>query len=187
MTGEEATAAAIDALVASGLPYMLVGSFSSNLYGIPRSTKDADFVVALEDRSIMEVARRLPPSINVDPQMAFETVTMTRKYEAMILDSPFKIEFFLLSDDPHDRSRFERRRIEPFLGRQVHVPAPEDVIIQKLRWHGLVRRSKDLDDARDVLAVQGDTLDFAYIHRWCDAHGTRVLLDDLLASIPPID
>ncbi|MBM3848350.1 MAG: hypothetical protein FJ405_18955 [Verrucomicrobia bacterium] len=36
-----------DALTASGVAYLLAGSFSSNYYGIPRSTKDADFVVEL--------------------------------------------------------------------------------------------------------------------------------------------
>ena len=36
-----------DALTASGIAYLLAGSFSSNYYGIPRSTKDADFVVEL--------------------------------------------------------------------------------------------------------------------------------------------
>ncbi len=27
------------------ISYMLVGSFSSNVYGVPRSTRDADFVI----------------------------------------------------------------------------------------------------------------------------------------------
>lgn len=34
----------IDALDALEVPYMLVGSYSSNFYGQPRMTKDADFV-----------------------------------------------------------------------------------------------------------------------------------------------
>ena len=42
------------------------------------------------------------------------------------------------------------------------------------------------DDVRNVLTVQGDTLDWDYIHRWCDEHGTRELLDRLRRSIPPI-
>ena len=41
---DEATAAVIDALNALAVPYLLVGSFASNFYGIPRSTQDADFV-----------------------------------------------------------------------------------------------------------------------------------------------
>lgn len=34
-----------DALTLAGNAYLITGSFASNFYGIPRSTKDADFVV----------------------------------------------------------------------------------------------------------------------------------------------
>src|SRR5262245_51024206 len=55
------------------------------------------------------------------------------------------------------------------LGRATWLPTPEDVVVQKLRWG----RNKDLDDARDVLAVQGpETLDMGYIRRWCAEHST---------------
>ena len=37
----------VDALNSGKIPFMLVGGFSSNYYGVPRSTKDADFVVQL--------------------------------------------------------------------------------------------------------------------------------------------
>jgi hypothetical protein len=40
----EATVSVIDAFEACGIPYMLVGSYASNAYGIARSTQDADFV-----------------------------------------------------------------------------------------------------------------------------------------------
>ena len=41
---------------------------------------------------------------------------------------------------------------------------------------------------RDVIAVQGDeVLDWDYIHRWTAEHGTRELLDEIRASIPPLD
>ena len=85
----------IEALEACGIAYMLVGSYSSNVYGIPRSTQDADFVIELGEASIGELARRLAPSIRIDPQMSFETVTMTRRYVAEVVGTTFKIEFFL--------------------------------------------------------------------------------------------
>lgn len=47
MTIGDVTRAMIDALNAAGVPYLLVGSFSSSYYGIPRSTRDADFVIEL--------------------------------------------------------------------------------------------------------------------------------------------
>jgi hypothetical protein len=182
----EATISAIEALEACGIPYMLVGSYSSNAYGVPRSTQDADFVIELGDRSIIEVAQRLAPSIRIDPQMSFETVTMTRRYVAEVAGTPFKIEFFLLNDDPHNQERFRRRRQASLMGRQIWIPTAEDVIVTKLHWTLLGHRSKDRDDVRDVIAVQGDRIDWGYVHRWCDQHGTRALLDEIRASIPPI-
>jgi hypothetical protein len=154
---------------------------------VPRSTKDADFVVDLGDASIARVGRLLPSTIRIDPQMSFETATMTRRFVATVEGSPFRIEFFLLSDDDHDRERFRRRRPSPFLGRTVFLPTAEDVVITKLRWYSVLARAKDRDDARDVLAVQADALDWDYIDSWCDRHGTRALLDEIRRSIPPLD
>ena len=52
MNGNEAVLRAIEALEDCGIPYMLVGSYSTNAYGIPRSTQDADFVIELGETSI---------------------------------------------------------------------------------------------------------------------------------------
>jgi hypothetical protein len=186
MTSDEATLAAIDALESSGVGYMLVGSLSSNLYGIPRSTQDADFVVQLSGVSIVDIARRMGARFRLDPQMSFETVTGTHRYVIHASDVEFKIELFLLSDDPHDRSRFARRRPATVLQRTTYVPTAEDVIIMKLRWSLGGRRSKDIDDLRSVLAVQGEKLDWDYIHSWCDQHVTRELLDQLRAEVKGI-
>lgn len=46
-----------------------------------------------------------------------------------------------------------------------------------------LRRANDREDARGVIAVEGDRLDWVYIHRWCDAHHTRGLLDEIRGSI----
>ncbi len=186
MSGNEAVLRVIEALESSEIAYILVGSYSTNAYGIPRSTQDADFVIELGEASIGELARRLAPSIRFDPQMSFETVTMTRRYLAEVVGTPFKIELFLLGSDPYHQERFRRRQLVDALGRQVWLPTPEDVIVTKLHWALLANRSKDRDDARDVISVQGDRIDWDYVHRWCEEHGTRALLDEIRASIPPI-
>lgn len=59
--------------------------------------------------------------------------------------------------------------------------ATKDVVIQKLRWG----RAKDIADVETVIGVQGAKLDWTYIERWCDAHGSRKRLDEVKASIPP--
>jgi hypothetical protein len=38
---------------------------------------------------------------------------------------------------------------------------------------------------RGVIAVYGERLDWIYIRRWSDAHGTRELLDKMRASTLP--
>ena len=186
MTGSEAILQVVDALDDCGIAYMLVGSNSSSAYGIPRSTQDADFVIESGERSIGELTRRIAPSIRIDPEMSSETVTMTCRYVADVVGTPFKIEFFLLNDDPHNQERFRRRQRVLVLGRQIWMPTPEDVIVTRLHWALLGNRSKDRDDIRGVIAAQGDRIDWDYVHGWCEQHGTRGLLDEIRASVPPM-
>ena len=102
--------AVVAALEKLAIPYMLVGSYSSNIYGRPRSTKDADFVVQLGSSSLTALMAELGTEFDVDPQMSFESVTGTMPHIVSHRSSIFKIELFLLSSDEHDRSRFDRRR-----------------------------------------------------------------------------
>ncbi len=173
----------IDALLAQQIPFMVVGSYSSNLYGIPRLTKDADLVVDLRGKSVLSLQAHLPAGMKLDPQVQFEGITATLKNVVSIDDSPFIVEIFRLGTDPHDQMRFSRRRPIVHQQRTIWAPTAEDVIVTKLRW----ARNKDREDVLNILAVQGDALDFAYIHQWCDAHGSRERLDEIRASIPKID
>lgn len=183
MDSNDIVARVIDALAQLGIASMLVGSYSSNYYGRARATKDADFVIQIDQQSMGTIIPILGVGFKLDPQMSFESVTGTMRYIVVHEVSEFKIEFFLLSSDPHDQARFQRRRPVQFLDRYVHLPTPEDVIITKLRWSKGGNRAKDVDDVRNVLAIQMDHLDFAYIHPWCDQHGTRALLDALVTAV----
>lgn len=182
MSSNELVLRVVQALERLQVPYMIVGSFSSNAYGIARSTQDADFVIELADPSALFQA--LAPELQFDPQMVLETVTMTTRYVGRHRASGFKVELFLVSEDPHDRERFRRRRLSPFLGATAFLPAPEDVLIQKLKWFGRARRAKDWEDAGNVLTVQQANLDLGYVRHWCDHLGTRELFEKLLSETP---
>jgi hypothetical protein len=184
MTASEIVGAVIDAFNQLRIPFMLVGSFSSNYYGRPRSTKDADFVVQIDHQSLKPLANLLGPDFDLDRQMSFETITGTMRYRMHHKASAFMIELFELSSDAHDQMRFSRRVATQFDGHDAFVPMAEDVIITKLRWSKHGQRAKDVDDVRNVLAVQSGKLDLSYIRQWCDQHGTRDLFERLLQTIP---
>lgn len=173
----------IDALNEAGVPYLLAGSLAANIYSIPRSTKDADFVVEMDSAGLERVTKLLEPMFELDPQQHLETSTWTRRYIWKAREMPFDIELFLKSTDPHHVEQWSRRReihIEA-LDRQTWVPTPEDIVIQKLRWG----RAKDLTDAAALISVRGRQLDWRYIEKWCGMHGSLPRLQAVKAAIPP--
>lgn len=185
MTSVEILLQAVDSLEALQIPYMLVGALSVNNYSFARSTKDADIVVSLMPGQLKELSRSLAPGAIIDAQTQFETATATTKNVVRIPGSEYCIELFRLSNDAHDQERFRRRVRGDLVGHATWFPTAEDVIVWKLRWIASAQRGKDRDDVAAVLASQFNKLDWPYIHRWCDQHGTRALLDEIIATIPP--
>jgi hypothetical protein len=183
MTPEQSTTVRVaDALEACGIAYMLVGSLSSNFYGIPRSTKDADFVLQMKSAVGPDFAQKLGDEFALEPQLSFEMVTGTFKQLIRQKKGPFEVELFLLSQDEHDQSRFARRRLVNIVGHNFWLPSPEDVIVTKLRW----ARGKDKDDVREVMSVQSGKLDWSYIEKWCKQHGSLALMEGLRSSVPKV-
>jgi len=183
MTAEEAVLVVLEELERAQIPYLVVGALAYSAHGIPRSTKDADFVLVVATSELEALFCRLPAAFSVDPQVRMELFTGTFRWILNITGISFTIELFLLGGDPHHHEMFKRKRNEkvPFLKREAWIPSAEDMVIQKLRW----ARPKDLDDVRNILAVQGDAIDFEWIERWCARHGTSERLTAIRASLLP--
>lgn len=175
--GNEALAQLVSILNRHDVPYMLVGSYSSNAYGIPRATKDADLVVATLSETFDLIGSSLGDDYRTESQMEFELITGTIRRIIRFVPINFVLEIFQLSDDAFDQSRFKRRvKVQSsVLGEVVWLPTPEDVIVQKIRWS----RPQELLDAENVMIVQIDTLDWNYISRWTELHGTTDTLDQI--------
>ena len=119
MKSTDAFIAVVDALDTLQITYMVVGSLSYNVYGIPRSTQAADLVIDLGDRNIKAVAELLGSEFKLDPQMSFESVTVSARYVLEFIETQFKIELFLLRDEACHQARFARRQLVPIEDRQV--------------------------------------------------------------------
>jgi hypothetical protein len=185
MSLEDAARILLDALVEAGVQHMLVGGLSSNYYGIARSTKDVDVVIQLGMPSeLRKLEALLPAAFEFDPQVTFESITGNIRHIIRLKGTPFVIELFELAKDDYQQCRFARRRetFVPQLDRKVAIPCGEDVIVQKLRWG----RPKDLEDVRDVWAVQGNRLDHAYIQDWCRRLNIMDRYEGVKAKVPDI-
>jgi hypothetical protein len=96
----------------------------------------------------------------------------------------YKVELFLLSDDAYDRERFRRRTRVQMLGQDAYLPTVEDAIVQKVLWGRRASRRKDLDDIEKVIALRRQEIDWTYVYGWCDRHGSRELLEEVLRGLP---
>ncbi len=176
----------LDRIESTGVPYMLVGAIAAGAHGIPRSTRDVDFLVPVTfGGGVNAIINALEDIVLFEQQAVFDTLTWGKRHVGQTISPPpIKIELFELFDDAFVMEEFERRQqiFIPILKRKAWVPKAEDVIVQKLRWG----RDKDLADVIDILAVQGtDRLDMPYIRNWCAIHKTTARLEAALAQIPP--
>lgn len=165
----------LDVLDALGAPWMLTGSFAGNYYGEPRLTHDADVVIQLTPAGARQLTEALGRDFVVSE--AEEAVTRQRQFNVIHIPTSFKVDFWPLRDHPFDQSAFARRRAVPLFGREVPLPAAEDLILQKLRW---ARETGSEQQQRDVLAIlrgQAAALDWSYLLRWADELGLREALE----------
>jgi hypothetical protein len=179
MNTDELVFAVIDYLNEHQLPYMLVGSLATNFYCVPRSTQDGDIVVQANPAQIARGLIKVHSDIHFDPQLSFESITATKKVVLQADKLEFEIELFELGIDEHDQARFARRIRVDTMDRSVWIASLEDMIVTKLRWSQHAGREKDISDARNLIGVQRDQVDWPYVEVWCDRHGTRELLNRL--------
>lgn len=158
------------------IDYMITGSYASSLHGEPRLTHDIDLVVSLNPDSARKLFERFAPdAFYVSKQAIDESLHNKSMFNVIEYASGDKVDFHLLTQEPFDRSRFQRRRIERFLEVDLVVSSPEDTILQKLRWAALSGGSeKQFTDAMRVYEVQHDRLDIDYIDEWA----RRLHVDD---------
>lgn len=154
-----------------GVEYMITGSIASSLQGEPRATHDIDMVVSLHDRDIDSLAAAFPAdSFYLDPGSIREAVRTVRMFNLIDFKGGGKVDFWILSRQPFDDSRFSRRIRGRFLGIEAWVTSPEDTIVAKLRWAKLSGGSeKQFRDALRVFETQLPVLDRTYIGKWAQS------------------
>lgn len=181
MSQQELLRKVVETLEQTGIEYMMSGSLVSSLQGEPRSTHDIDLVVAIKSETVPElIAAFPPPKFYLDEHSITQAMERKSCFNLIDVMSGDKVDFWMLTDDPFDQSRFARKNIEDFLGLQVVISSCEDTILAKLRWAKLSGGSeKQFTDALRVYEVQFMKLDMDYLKSWAKQLGVTLLLEKL--------
>lgn len=169
------------------VPYLVGGSIASSLHGDPRSTQDADLVADLREKHVGPFVAALADRYYVDEERVSHAVRRKSSFNVIQLAHMFKVDVFVLGDDPMAREEMARReRVELAGGAgAIEVASPEDTILQKLHWYRLGRGVSDRQwrDVLSVLEVQGNRLDRAYLARGAEEMGVADLLERALREV----
>jgi hypothetical protein len=150
------------------IEYMVTGSLVSSLQGEPRLTHDIDLVVAIQLESVAKLAASFSPQdYYLDEESIYDAIKRRGMFNLIDIKEGDKVDFWLLTDELFDFSRFSRKYIVEFMGIKLQVSSPEDTILAKLRWAKLSGGSeKQFTDALRVYEVQFHRLDMDYLERW---------------------
>jgi hypothetical protein len=148
--------------------YMITGSYATSLMGAPRATHDLDVVVVLSRSNVDAMLHAFPPpSFYLSERAMREALEQKRMFNLLETESGDKVDFWMLTDEPFDASRFSRKRTVEFQGLRVKVPTPEDTILAKLqRTLACGESEKHFTDALHVYELQRERLDFDYLDEW---------------------
>jgi len=168
MSQQELLKRIIQILDRTGIQYMVTGSVASSLQGEPRSTHDIDMVIAIQKSKAHELVEALPsPDFYLDEHSILDAISKQSMFNLIDLKTGDKVDFWILTDEAFDRSRFSRKVTEEFTEIEMQVSSPEDTILAKLKWAKLCGGSeKQFTDALRVYEVQYGKLDVDYIEHW---------------------
>lgn len=159
-----------EALDALGVEYLVGGSVAASLTGVSRTTLDVDMVVRLDEGRIDALVNRLGEDFHADPESLRRAVRTHSSSNLIHFESGMKVDLFVARDQRSDHEQMRRRRrlrVATNPDRFLFVSAPEDTIVQKLRWYRMGGEASDRQwsDILGVLRVNRGELDLEYLVR----------------------
>jgi hypothetical protein len=168
------------------IPYFIGGSLATAVYGLSRATLDADLVVDLKIEQVQELADRLEDVFYVDRLMMIDALIHFNSFNVIHRDTMFKVDIFVQQDSAYAATQFSRRvPLDIETGSPVYFASPEDVILAKLDWYrqGGGTSSRQWEDIKSILQVQGERLDQNYLQTWANQLGLESLYQRILQEI----
>lgn len=173
----------------TNIDYMVTGSIVSSLQGEPRATHDVDIVINIPIPTIPLLIKAFPPpQYYLSENSIIEAIENESMFNLLDTTEGDKIDFWILTNEPFDKSRFERKYEESVFGFKMKISQPEDTILAKLKWAKLSGGSeKQFTDALRVYEVQYGKLDLNYLQNWIEQLQLNELWDKLIEDANPLE
>jgi hypothetical protein len=166
---------AVELLERLDIPYMLVGSLASGVYGEPRLTQDIDIVISPTAGQLDDLCAEFPPSeFYVSRDAAHEALHRRDQFNVLDPCSGNKIDFMIAREDAWGTEQLRRReRVQLLPGHHGFAARPEDVIISKMLYYAEGGSEKHLRDITGMLKASSEQIDRTYVEHWSNALGVN--------------
>ena len=174
------------------IPYLVGGSLASSLHGIPRATQDVDMVADLKAPQVTPLVKALEAAFYIDADKIHEAIQHGSSFNVIHLDTMFKIDIFVLQDDPASREEMSRRELYEISEESkegLFLATAEDIILRKLYWFQLGGGSSERqwNDVLGVLQVQKERLDYPYLQLGARHMGVASLLEQAIKDAGEVE
>jgi hypothetical protein len=146
------------------ISYMVSGSIAMGLYVVPRSTRDIDFVVNLQQSDVVGLSDYFGRDYECDTDAINDAVSRQSMFNIIDPASGFKADFVVLKNQEYRLTEFERRQIVDVHGMTVYVVSPEDLLISKLIWIQEWQSAVQMEDIKNLYQFPG--LQKEYLFHW---------------------
>ena len=170
------------------IPYAVVGSFASGVWGESRFTQDIDILVELKLQDVPALCAAFPEAeFYVSQSAANDAVARHGQFNVINPTSGTKIDFMIAGSSSWVRAQLERRKRIPFFPDQDGaVATAEDIILGKLVYYREGGSDKHLRDIAGILKCSGELVDRDYVSRFAAQLGVLEIWENVLATIQPM-
>ncbi|MBN1554363.1 MAG: hypothetical protein JXA11_06435 [Phycisphaerae bacterium] len=168
MTQLELLRRVIDIFEELNIPYMIVGSFASGVYGDARLTKDIDVVAMIKYGDASRLTKKFPiPEFYFSSEAVGQAIRTNGQFNIIHPASGNKIDVLMTPDSlwgDMQMQRRQRRRIFP--DHEAYVARPEDIILSKMRYYKEGGSEKHMRDISSMLKISPAEIDRDYVETW---------------------
>ena len=185
-TEEDVVEEVITVLDGMDVPYMIGGGVALAAWAAPRTTHDLDLVVDLPADRIAEFCSHFDPNrYFMDPEVMAEAFARRDQpslgmYSFSDMESNFKVDLFPMRPEDKAQQTALRKRVmaEVLQGLWAYVCAPDDLLVQKLRWYAASDSERQFRDCLSLVLTDLNRptrlIDWDYIEEWANELGPNV-------------